>query len=266
MGPEKPRRDRILAGARSVLSRNDRASVAVIAAASGTSKAGFYREFESRASLLDALSLEPEPDARQRILEAALELLGTHGLTALSMEEVAARADVSRANLYRLFPGKQALFVGVIHAFSPVDPVSRLVSAMSDEPPEVVMPELARTVYRVVAGPDAPRIGLLRTLFFEVSSLSPDAEAAAQELATTVFASVGAYVLKQMQAGRLRMIHPVLALQLFVGPIFFHLVTRPLAERLLGLNIDGKAAVTALAEGWLRAMKPDEMEEEQVSE
>lgn len=231
--------------------------MAAIAAASGTSKAGFYREFESRAALLDALSFEPEPDARQRILEAAIELVGAHGLTELSMAEVALRAGVSRANLYRLFPGKQALFVGVIHAYSPLDPVSELATAMSEEPPEVVMPELARTVYRVVAGPDAPRIGLLRAVFLEVSSLSPDAEAAAQELATAVFASVGAYVMRQMQAGRLRMIHPILALQSFVGPIFFHLMTRQLAERLLGLNMEGEAAVTALAEGWLRSMKPD---------
>ena len=231
--------------------------MAAIAAASGTSKAGFYREFESRAALLDALSFEPEPDARQRILEAAIELVGAHGLTELSMAEVALRAGVSRANLYRLFPGKQALFVGVIHAYSPLDPVSELATAMSEEPPEVVMPELARTVYRVVAGPDAPRIGLLRAVFLEVSSLSPDAEAAVQELATTVFASVGAYVMRQMQAGRLRMMHPILALQSFVGPIFFHLMTRQLAERLLGLNMEGEAAVTALAEGWLRSMKPD---------
>jgi len=252
-----PRRDRILAGARSTLARDDRASVAAIAAASGTSKAGFYREFESRAALLDALSLGREPDARERILQAALELIGTDGLTALSVDEVASHAGVSRANLYRLFPGKQALFMGVIHAYSPLDAVSQAATAMSEEPPEVVMPELARTVYRVVAGPDAPRIGLLRAIFFEVSSLSPDAEAAAQELATAVFASVGAYVMRQMQAGRLRMIHPILALQSFVGPIFFHLMTRPLAERLLGLNMDGEAAVTALAEGWLRSMKPD---------
>jgi len=231
--------------------------VAVIAAASGTSKAGFYREFESRNALLDALSLEPEPDSRQRILEAAFELIGARGLTALSMDEVASRAGVSRANLYRLFPGKQALFIGVIHAYSPMDPVSQAATAMSEEPPEVVMPELARTVYRVVAGPHAPRIGLLRALFFEVSGLSPDAEAAAQELATTVLGTIGAYLMRQMQAGRLRMVHPILALQAFVGPIFFHVMTRPLAERVLGLNMDGEAAVTALAEGWLRSMKPD---------
>ena len=231
--------------------------MATIAAASGTSKAGFYREFESRAALLDALSLEPEPGARQRVLDAAFELIGAHGLTALSMDEVASRAGVSRANLYRLFPGKQALFVGVIHAYSPLDPVGRAAAAMSEEPPDIVMPELARTVYRVVAGPGAPRIGLLRALFFEVSALSPDAEAAAQELASTVFATVGAYLMKQMQAGTLRKVHPILALQSFVGPIFFHLITRPLAERVLGLNMDGEAAVTALAEGWLRSMKPD---------
>jgi AcrR family transcriptional regulator len=164
---------------------------------------------------------------------------------------------VSRANLYRLFPGKQALFVGVIHAFSPLDQVSEAAAALSEEPPDVVMPELARTVYRVVAGPHAPGIGLLRAVFFEVGTLSPDAEAAARELATTVFASVGAYVMKQMQAGTLRMVHPILALQSFVGPIFFHLVTRPMAERVLGLNMEGEAAVTALAEGWLRSMKPD---------
>jgi AcrR family transcriptional regulator len=231
--------------------------VAAIAAASGTSKTGFYREFESRAALLDALSLEPEPDARQRILEAAFELIGAHGLTALSMDEVASRAGVSRANLYRLFPGKQALFIGVIHAYSPMDPVSQAMTAMSEEPPEVVMPELARTVYRVVAGPQAPRFGLLRALFFEVSALSPDAEAAAQELATTVLGTVGAYLMRQMQEGGLRMVHPILAIQAFIGPIFFHVMTRPLAERVLGLNIDGEAAVTALAEGWLRSMKPD---------
>lgn len=250
----KPRRERILAGARGVLSKRDRATVADIAAASGTSKAGFYREFGSRAALLKALSLEPEPDARQRVLDAAFELIGTHALSNLSLDEVAARAGVSRANLYRLFPGKQALFTGVMHAFSPLEPVMERVSAMSDQPPEVVMPELARTINRVVS---TQRIGLMRAIFFEVSSMSPEAEAAAQEMAATVIGTVGMYVMTQMQRGRLRTMHPILALQAFVGPIFFHLMTRPMAERTLGFDLDGDAAVTALAEGWLRAMKPD---------
>ena len=74
----------------------------------------------------------------------------------------------------------------------------------------------------------------------------------------SVFASVGGYVMSQMSEGRLRPMHPLLAMQSFIGPIFFHLLTRSLAERLLGLDIDGEQAVVELARVWLRAMKPDE--------
>jgi hypothetical protein len=34
-------------------------------------------------------------------------------------------------------------------------------------------------------------------------------------------------------------------------------MTRPLAERLLGFEIEGEQAVTLLAENWLRAMAPE---------
>jgi hypothetical protein len=69
---------------------------------------------------------------------------------------------------------------------------------------------------------------------------------------------VGAYVMAQMAAGRLRPMHPLLALQSLIGPIFFHLLTRRLAEQLLGFDMDGEEAVVILAENWLRAMRPDE--------
>jgi len=62
------------------------------------------------------------------------------------------------------------------------------------------------------------------------------------------------YVTAQMAAGTLRVMHPLLALQAFIGPILFHILTRPLAERVLGLDVDGETAVTLLAEAWLRAM------------
>jgi hypothetical protein len=48
--------------------------------------------------------------------------------------------------------------------------------------------------------------------------------------------------------------HPLLAMQSFIGPIFFHLITRPVAERVLGMDFDGEQAVVELAETWLRAM------------
>lgn len=251
------RRGLILAQARGLLESGGKATVDEIASAAGVSKAALYRVFPSRAALVAALSLKREPAAAERVLRAALELIGSAGLTALSMDEVAARAGVSRATLYRLFPGKAALFVSLVRAFSPLEPVTRVAIEMRDDPPEVVMPEIARTIHRSVAGPGAPGLGLMRAIFFEVTAMSPEAETAAQDLITTILGTVGAYVMKQMSEGRLRMMPPLLALQSFVGPIFFHLLAQPMARRLAGFEMDGEEAVTTFAESWLRAMRPD---------
>src|SRR6202521_754278 len=90
-------------------------TVADFASAAGVSRASFYRAFRSREALLEALNRAPEPDARERILDAALEMVGAHGLAALSMDDLANHAHVSRATLYRLFAGKSALFAALVH-------------------------------------------------------------------------------------------------------------------------------------------------------
>ena len=234
--------------------------MAEFAAAAGVSRASFYRAFESREALLEALDVQPEPGARERILDAALKLVGAHGLTALSMDDLAAEAEVSRATLYRLFPGKAALFTAFLHAYSPLDSVTELLNKRRGDPPDAVMPEIARTVYRTFYAAGESRIGILRAIFFEISSLAPDTAEAAQDVLRTMVGSLVMYLLVNMQSGRLLQMHPLLALQSFIGPIFFHLMTRPLAERLLGFDIDGEQAVTLLAENWLRAMAPERRE------
>lgn len=237
-----------------------RATVSDFARAAGVSRTTFYRAFKSRDDLLKALSREPEPDARERILDAALGLIGSTGLVGMSMDQLADRAGVSRATVYRLFPGKPALFSGLVHAYSPLDPVTELMGQMQDQPPEIVMPEIARAVYRTLYGCGENRIGLLRALFFEVSGLAADTEEAAREAIGQVAGMLAMYLLSQMEAGRLRRANPFLALQAFIGPIFFHLMTRPVAERVLGIDFDGEAAVSDLAEIWLRAMTTKEGE------
>jgi len=53
--------------------------------------------------------------ARGAILEAAAELLLERGLTAASMDAVAARAAVSKATIYRWWPTKETLALDVLH-------------------------------------------------------------------------------------------------------------------------------------------------------
>ena len=245
-------REAVLTAARATLARDRGASLQDVAGAAGVSRATIYRLFGSREELLRAIDLEPDPDARQRALAAALELVGRDGLGRLSMDEVAAAAGVSRASLYRLFPGKAALFRELLVAFSPVEAVVATVERLRDRPPDEVVPEVARAAARALGG----RAGIVRTLVFEATGASEDAAEAVGYLVGGAVATVLGYVVEQMAAGRLRAMHPMLAVQLLVGPILLHLITRGVAERVIGFAVPLEDVAVELAEQWLRAMRP----------
>src|SRR5256714_4986451 len=163
------RRERIMHEAARLLSRDRQSSVDDIATAAGVSRTTFYRAFPSRAELLHALEVQPEPDTRQRVLDASIRMLRSQTLKDLSMDELAAEAGVSRATLYRLFPGKSALFRAILVAYSPFEPVMAAFARAGNRPPEEVIPEIVLTAYRTVAG----RLGIVLTLLLEGTSKPP---------------------------------------------------------------------------------------------
>jgi len=246
-------RERILAAARAGLRQGELPVVAHVISRAGVSRATFYRTFGSRLQLLRELKLEPEPDVRGRILEAAGELLARDGLARLSMDELAAKAGVSRASLYRVYPGKSALFAAMVQTFSPIDVVVETVQRLQSGPPAEVMPELAATVWRAISD----HLGVVRPLLLEVAALGPDVrETVLEEAAPRTLAALGGYMLAQMEAGRLRRTHPLIAIQSFVGPIIVHVLLRPVMAD-LGFELDSEAAVREFALNWVRGMTPD---------
>jgi AcrR family transcriptional regulator len=245
-------RGRILTAVRPAFARGARPSVQEVARAAGISRATFYRHFRGREDLIRELAVDPDPATRDRVLETALDLVGRHGLAGLSMDELAATAGVSRATVYRLFPGKPALFREVVRAFSPLEAVVETLSRLQDRPPEEVMPAIAMAAARSLRG----RMGMIRAVFMEVSGHGPDTTEAIEYVFTRGLSAVIGYVMAQMAAGRLRQMHPLLALQSFIGPILFHLMTRELVEERLGLDVTLEDAVSQLATSWVRAMRP----------
>src|SRR5207248_3030261 len=94
MPAEGPPRERIMSEASRLLARDRQASVEDIAIAAGVSRTTFYRAFPSRAQLLRAIDLQPEPDTRDRVLQASIRMLGTQSLKELSMDSLAYDARV----------------------------------------------------------------------------------------------------------------------------------------------------------------------------
>jgi AcrR family transcriptional regulator len=235
-----------------VLTANDQATVDEIAGAAGVSRSTFYRSFRSRSELLASLKREPQLDSRTRVVRAASEILEHQSLAQLNMDELAVAAGISRANLYRLFPGKAALFRAMLMAFSPFAPVMRVLDQRGDQAPDQLIPELVVTAYRAVA----PRAGIARTLIVEVTSLTDETRQAFGETGVVAIARLSAYLLREMNAGRLRPMHPLLALQALVGPIMMHVLATPVLAQSVPDAPAGEEVVVQLAHHWLRGMRP----------
>jgi AcrR family transcriptional regulator len=245
----------VLSAAGKAFAADPSLTMAELASTTGVSLRQLYRLFGSRDALLKELDREPAPGSRERILEAALDLLAHSSLADLSMDELAERADVSRATLYRTFPGKSALFRELIATYSPWESIALVLDAAQcadDSTPIVVLPKVARALAEALAG----RTGVLLRMVLEMSRGAPDTGEGVQRSMLRGLPDLIQYLTEQMAAGQLRHVHPVLALQLLAGPLVAHELTRSLAE-LVGLRASREAVVGQVVEFWLRAMAPE---------
>lgn len=250
--PKRISREDVLAKVAAAFTGGAAPSMDEMALAAGVSRAALYGLFGSRATLLDALGADVPPSVDERILVAAGEIVAERGIGGLTLDEVAQRSGVSRATVYRLYSGKAALYREVARVYLPTDEAMQMMDSMLDRSPNVVMARLARSL----AQAGEVRIGVLRSVLFETTAAPGGGN---EEFLDEAYLNVQVmirYLERQMDAGRLRKIDPVLAMQAFLAPVMFHAVSRPVLEQYGLLTMSLEDAVQTLTDGWLRSMTP----------
>jgi TetR/AcrR family transcriptional regulator len=170
---------------------------------------------------------------RQRIIDAALDLFGTRGVGAVSLDEIARAVGVRKQTVLYWFASKDDLIDAVLEeaAASLIVVIDAAVRAAPDEP-------LARldSVVGAVFRPAVRRPALLG-LVREVSRLEPERrERLAAHLQPLVDRGV-AYLDEEMRRGRLRRGDPRLIAAIVYATVT-GIATEPEALRTVGWSAD----------------------------
>jgi len=199
---------------------------------------------------------KPQSPKRAAIIAAAAELFLHSGYGAVSMDAIAAKAEVSKRTVYSHFPGKDVLFAAVMtsHCDRMVG-MDNLQLNPESEPAEVLR-DLGTRLLTLVTSPEA--VALFRTVVAEADRFP--------ELGRTFFESgplrwietLGPYLKEQDRRGRLKVPDPEAA-----ATLLQHMVKDPLhMRRILGVQqvvteAEVRAHVKAMVGNFMRLFAPD---------
>lgn len=209
----------------------DAVTVDAMAAAAGVSKATFYRVFPAKEMVRQALraaGVAPERlnarDGREALLDAAMGIFAARGYAGATVDAIAQAAEMSKAGVYWHFEGKEAIFAAVIARYAPFAAVERIIAEgeQAGDDPHAVLTGILTAIVAAIT----PRFALFRTIMVEAFQNPAMGDAVARNVLGVVLPMVGGYLTRQMAAGRLRPMHPALAIQSLIGPLFIHLLTR----------------------------------------
>lgn len=198
-------------------------SLRSLAEEAGVSRASLYRRFGSREQLLARLAQErgvvaPEEasrDTREAVLDAFESLLEERSLRAVTLEDVAARAQVGRITVYRHFGDRRGLLQAFAAERTPRKMASRLRLSLGDDLQGDLV-ALARVALRFVSR----HRGLVRL------ALSPDPEveelfAEFRRTPGSTRAALKNYLVSHIESGRIEG-DPERMVLLLVGALVAH--------------------------------------------
>ena len=188
---------------------------------------------------------EQRESTRRRILDAGRALLEERPWSEVSLEAIAARADLTRTAIYRHFDDRRALLLALL------EDVGLRLDLVADpwERGEGVGPEALRAALAELAGVFAEHGRLLRAIADERAE-DRDVDAAYSELGARLTSSAAARIAREVAAGRSRVEDPE-----EVAAALVWMNERYLLERFGRTPLgDPARAAAALAEVWIRTV------------
>lgn len=180
------------------------------------------------------------------VLDAALDLFIEKGFAQTRVEDIAARAGLSKGAIYLYFPSKEAVLDALMRrAISPVaDGALQVLGNHAGDPRPIISAAL-----RLVAGrlADPRMVAIPRLVIREVIHFPHFAQTYRTEVLDRIMPALEAVIRNGIRNGYLRDVDPELTLRNVIGPVVMHMM---LAE-LFGVMPESGLSIEALVENHL---------------
>ena len=231
--------------------------VIVIACHAGVSRSTLLRRLGgSRAALDEAVrarGLDPggAPPVRTRALDAAADLIAENGLSAATLEAIAARAECSVQSLYAIFGTRDGLLRTVFDRHSPLLDIEEFLAE-----DHVDLAATVRRLYALVADSLSRQPRVAPAMFAEAFArpTSPAMQTLLNYKGPQVLAVLGHWLTTEIGAGRIRDLPQPLLVQQLLAPMVVHMMLRPNEANLPGVDMpDIDTVCDVFTDNFLRA-------------
>jgi AcrR family transcriptional regulator len=186
---------------------------------------------------------EARPD---EVLDAALELFTQKGFASTRVDDIAAKAGISKGAVYLYFPSKEAILEGLVRrAVMPIaDHALGMISQYEGDPRFAVS-----MVMKMIGGrlSDPKLLAVPRLIIREVTNFPHLAEMYRREVLDRVIPVVETLIKRGIDQGYLRQVDPNLTIRSIVGPIALHI----LMAEIFGIMPKGGLSLDRLIENHL---------------
>ena len=194
-------------------------------------------------------------DRPKEILEAALAEFVEKGFAAARLDDVAARAGLSKAAIYLYFEDKMALFQGVVRQaiVTNIGAVETLATAHRGPVASLIPPILDFMASRVE---ETPMASIAKVVISESRAFPEIGRFYLKEVIGRGIPMFEGLIARGVASGEFRKVDPMLTVRSLIGPMLLSIVWKTVFEPIGADRLDVRALARHHADLMLHALRP----------
>jgi AcrR family transcriptional regulator len=206
--------------------------------------------------MLRARTPQAKDERRQALLTAALDEFFERGFSAARMDDIAARAGLSKGALYLYFDSKDALFTSLIEEFA-VPNIERVEAIASQATSaEEALREFTRFAPTLIRESSIPKI--MKVLVANAPAFPETATAYRKKVVERGLGVIAGVLAKAKSSGEFTLDDPALAARLVAAPVIFSALWRILFEHDSEAQLDVEALLDLHVRTLIRGLTAEE--------